>query len=492
MNRREFIAASTAVATVIPSTVFGGTNGIPPNDRINVAIIGCGTQTLRQLMTEWLPRNDLQVVAICDPNTDSDDYRDWSQHGLRNAIRQFINAPNWGSETGIRAGRIPTKELIEGYYAINRQQHRWAGLKLYSDYREILANSEGIDVIINITPEHLHGVINIDAMKAGKSVISHKALANTLHEVHQTIKVATDTDVTTHLLAWNNDPELYQLWQWLDLGVIGKVKEVHNWSNRPVWPQGWLENPAERMPVPEGLIWDLWLGCVPHRPYHPDYTHALFRGWYEFGSGSLGDMGYYSLWRTYRMLNPGPVISVNSNAATSATIVGSQSQWRRSEVAFPTASTVHFEYRNMDIYWYDGGMRPAVPKAYLDPYERLSPEGVLYIGEHGMIISDDFLGRRFRVLPKSRMEELKGSILKKRLVSEIKDMPDEYMDAVRNQTQSRGSFINVGDLAEAIALANVSLQTGEHIIWDAENKKILSNNIPHKYLTRVYRNGWAV
>ncbi len=489
MNRREFIAASAGMATVIPNRVLGASERTAPSDMINVAIIGCGTQTLRQLMSEWLPRQDLQVVAICDPNTDSDDYRDWSQHGLRNAIRQFINAPNWGAQTGIRAGRIPAKELIEGYYANHRQQHRWNGLKLYSDYRVMLSESEGIDAIINITPEHLHGVINIAAMKAGKSVISHKSLANTLHEVHQTTQVAMDTGVPTHLLAWNNDPELYQLWQWLDLGVIGKVKEVHNWSNRPVWPQGWLEAPTEVMDVPDGLDWNLWLGCVPHRPYHLDYTHALFRGWYEFGSGSLGDMGYYSLWRTYRMLNPGPVISINSNASTGAVIVGNQSQWRRSEVAFPAASTVHFEHRYMDIYWYDGGMKPNIPKGYLEAGENLPAEGVLYVGEHGMIMGDDFLGRSFRILPHSRMAELQGSIPQKQMVTSL---ADEYMDATRNHTQSRGSFINVADLAEAIALATISLRTGEPIIWDADNKEILSHHIPHKYLTRSYRDGWAV
>jgi len=489
MNRREFLAASAGAATVIPSRVLGASGYTPPNDQINIAIIGCGTQTLRLLMSEWLPRKDLQVVAICDPNTDSDDYRDWSQHGLRNAIRQFIHTPNWGSTTGIRAGRIPAKEIIEGYYAMNRKQHQWTGLKLYSDYREMLTESEKMDAIINITPEHLHGVINIAAMKAGKSVISHKALANTLHEVHQTVQVATHTGVPTHLLAWNNDPELYQLWQWLDLGVIGKVKEVHNWSNRPVWPQGWLEYPTEFMPVPDGLNWDLWLGCVPHRPYHLNYTHALFRGWYEFGSGSLGDMGYYSLWRTYRMLNPGPVIRVNTNAATGATIIGNQSQWRRSEVAFPTASTVHFQHRNLDIYWYDGGMKPRIPDGYLPLGEQLPVEGVLYVGEHGIILGNDFLGRDFRVLPSSRMAELQGSIPPKR---QVIDLVDEYISAILNRTQSRGSFINVADLAEAIALANISLQTNEHILWDSDKKEILSNNVPHNYLTRSYRSGWAI
>ena len=494
MNRREFITVTTgaaSVATVLPRRVFGGPGHIAPSDRINVALVGCGTQALRQLMSDWLPREDINLVAICDPNTDSEDYRDWSPHGLRNAARQFLNRPNWGSKIGIRAGLIPAKELIEGAYMNERGQSDWKGLRLYTDYREMLAESQGVDAILDMTPEHLHGVINIAGMKAGKAVIAHKSLANTLHEVHQTVRVAKETGVTTHLMAWNNDPELYRLWEWLNQGVIGEVREVHNWSNRPIWPQGWIENPKEEMPVPDGLDWDLWLGCVPDRPYHIDYTHALFRGWYEFGSGCFGDMGHYSLWRTYRMLDPGPVISVQANAATGATIVGNQSQWRRSEVAFPTASTIHFEHQNVDIFWYDGGMKPRVPKGLLASGERLPPEGILYVGEYGTIVGN-FLGTNFRLLPESRMAALEGSIPAKRAIEEVIHPIDEYMDAIREGRQSRGSFVNVADLAEASALATITLRTGEHIFWDAENMRVISNNVPHRLMTREYREGWTI
>ena len=492
MNRREFIGAT---ASTLPFLAFQGRSKTVvsfPNDRINVALIGCGTQALRQLMSDWLPREDLQIVALCDPNRDSEDYLDWSPHGLRNAIRQYIDAPQWGSQTGIRAGLIPAKELTEEFYALSRGQNSWNGLRLYEDYRELLDDSEGIDAIINLTPEHLHGIINIAGMKAGKAVISHKSLANTLHEVHQTVRVAIETNSPTHLLAWHNDPELYQLWQWLDEGVIGKVKEVHNWSNRPVWPQGWLHYPTEAMQVPAGLNWDLWLGCVPHRPYHSKYTHTLFRGWYDFGSGSLGDMGYYSLWRVYRMLNPGPVIRVKSNAATGAVVDGHQSKWQRSEVAFPTASTVHFEHQEMDIFWYDGGMKPYLDRELLGNGEQLPPEGILLIGEDGTILGDDFLGRNFRVLPEKKMQSLQGSLPEKREREDITDITDEYMAAVRNGNHSRGSFIDVANLAEAIALASISLRTNQPIQWDAHHQRVIGDNIPQHYLTRAYRDGWAI
>jgi len=495
MNRREFITATTAAvsaATALPRRVIGGSNSVAPSDQINVALIGCGTHGLRMLMSDWLPRDDIQIVAVCDPNTDSEDYRDWSPHGLRNVVRQFLNRPNWGSDTGIRAGRMAAGEIIEGFYANRQGQGSWDGLRMYADFREMLAESEEIDVILDMTPEHLHGVVNIAGMKAGKAVVSHKTLANTLHEVHQTVEIAKKTGVTTHLLAWNNDPELYQLWEWLNLGVIGKVKEVHNWSNRPIWPQGWLETPNEEMMIPDGLDWDLWLGCVPDRPYHIDYTHALFRGWFEFGSGCLGDMGYYSLWRTYRMLNPGPVIRIQSNAATGATVVGNQSQWRRSNVAFPAASVVHFEHRDMDIFWYDGGMKPRIPKGLLASGDQIPQEGVMYIGEDGAIMGNDFLGKNFRLLPESKMTASGGSIPVKRSAEGVKNLTDEYIDAIREGKQSRGSFINVADLAEACALATISLRTDEHITWDAEHKIVIGGNISPELMTREYRRGWEV
>ena len=493
-NRREFLATATAAsaaAAIIPRTALGGPGYTPPSDRLNAALVGSGTQALRQLMGDWLPREDLQLVAVCDPNRDSDDYRDWSQNGLRNSVRRFMNNPNWGSETGIRAGREAGKELIESYYAAKSDQGSWSGLKTYVDYRDMLAESEDVDVVIDMTPDHLHGAVNIHAMRAGKHVVAHKTLANVCSEVHKVVEVAKETGVTTHLMAWNNDPDFYQLKEWIHAGIIGKVKEVHNWTNRPVWPQGWMENPAEAMPIPDGLEWDLWLGPVLDRPYHLDYTHALFRGWYDFGAGCLGDMGNYSLWRTFRMLNPGPVLSVNATPATGCVIVGNQSQWRRSNVAFPAASTVHFEHENMDIFWYDGGMKPRIPKGLLNKGEQLPREGFLYVGEYGTILAG-FLGQRFRLLPEPRMSALAGSIPEARNAEDVVGAVDEYVGAMKESKQSRGSFINIKDLAEATCLAAVALRTAEHLEWDAESRTFTNNDEANAYLTREYRPGWEL
>ena len=493
LSRREFLGTAAAASTisVLPRRVLGGPGYVAPSDKINVALVGSGCQALRQLMGDWLPREELHLASVTDPNKDSDDYRDWEPHYTRDMVREFIKNPRWGSEKGIRAGREAGKELIESYYANIRGISEYKGCKTYSDFREMLAEGDDIDAVIDMTPEHLHGVINIAAMKAGKHVIAHKTLANTLHECRQTVKVAKETGVTTHLMAWQNDPEHYQLKEWLQSGIIGKIKEVHNWSNRPVWPQGWMEYPQDKMRVPRGLNWDLWLGPVPDMPYHLDYTHALFRGWFEFGSGCFGDMANYSLWRTYRILNPGPVVSVKAHPSTGAVIVGNQSQWRRSEVAFPNACTIHFEHKDMDIYWYDGGIKPFLPASIVPENEELEREGMLYIGEYGAILGD-FHGRNFRLVPDSRMKALKGTLPKARDEKDVPSAVDEYVTAMQKGKQSRGSFINVQDLAEASALSTVAIRTGKRIEWDAENMRITNDEEANKFLTREYRPGWEV
>ena len=493
INRREFLgtAAALSTVTVLPRRVLGGAGYVAPSDKVNMALIGCGTQAIRQLMGDWLPREDLHLACICDPNKDSDNYRDWGPHIIRDQVREFIKNPLWGSETGIRAGREAGKEIVESYYANIRGISEYKGCHTYEDYREMLADSDGIDAVIDMTPEHQHATVNIAAMRAGKPVVAHKTLANSLHEVRRTVEVAKETGVTTHLMAWTNDPEFYQLEEWILSGAIGEIKEVHNWTNRPIWPQGWVENPTENMKIPRGLNWDLWLGPVPDRPYHIDYTNALFRGWYEFGSGCLGDMGNYSLWRTYRMLDPGPVISIKANPATTATIVGNQCQWRLSQVAFPNASTVHFEHRNLDIFWYDGGMQPRVPRGLLADGEELGGEGFLYVGEYGTILGDA-RARQFKLLPEGRMKALQGSLPALRKEEEVVSEVDEYMTAIKEGRQSRGSFVNIQDLAEATCLGAIALRNPHRLQWDAGQMKITNDEEANKLLKREYRPGWEI
>jgi hypothetical protein len=244
-----------------------------------------------------------------------------------------------------------------------------------------------------MTPDHLHAPVAIASMKKGKHVVTHKPIANRMHEARLTIDTAKKTGLGTHLLAWSNRPDYVTSKKWISEGRIGKLKEIHNWSNRPMWPQ-WQANPTEKPPVPKDFNWDLWLGPVPDRPYHPNYTHAVFRGWYDFGAGSIADMGHYSLFPLFLTLGINtPAISAEANATTTCTLQNNVSVGVKNDVAFPLSCVIRFKFAAQtdlppfDLFWYDGGMRPVTPDFLADSGESLEREGMMFVGETGRIIA---------------------------------------------------------------------------------------------------------
>ena len=283
--------------------MLGGQGFVAPSDMIRLAQVGCGLQSQRQVNTGFVSRPDVQFVAVVDPNRDSQNYVDWSEYGNRNQIRQFLEEPNWGAgDKGIRGGREVAREIMETYY---KKQQRPGGIRAYEDYREMLEKETDIQGVINITPDHQHGNINIAALKKGRAAISHKPVASVMYEVRRTIQTANDSAAVSHLLAYSNSPDRHTLAAWIQSGAIGTIREVHNWTDRPFWPQGMQAYHTSGPPVPDGFNWALWQGPEPDRPYHPSYTFAVYRGWYAYGTGCLGDMGHYSLWQPYRILNLG-------------------------------------------------------------------------------------------------------------------------------------------------------------------------------------------
>ncbi|MDH3649913.1 MAG: Gfo/Idh/MocA family oxidoreductase, partial [Saprospiraceae bacterium] len=412
VNRRKFIGAAAATAatfSIVPGHVVSTRSGKkPPSDRINVANIGCGTQGLRE-MGQMLQHQDLQVVSICDPNTHSTDYLDWSPHGIRNGIRKVLGDPNWGEGVkGIAGGRNVMQHYIEQYYAKNKPSGNYKGLTSYEDFRELLEKENDIDAVKIMTPDHLHATVAIAAMKKGKHVITHKPIANRMMEGRKTIQTARDTGVKTHLLAWSPKPEHDLVLSWIKDGVIGQLKEIHNWSYRPVWPQ-WTSNPTDTPPVPEGFNWDLWLGPVPDRPYHPNYTHNVFRGWYDFGGGSVADMGHYSLFPLFRNfgIDRAP-ISAKAYGTTTRTAVDNVCRWVDNDVAFPASCIIRLKFPEQgplpafDLYWYDGGMKPFAPEELQMDDRDIPNEGMMFVGDKGKILAK-FLGQEPEIIPSSKM-----------------------------------------------------------------------------------------
>ena len=301
-NRRQFLgtAAATAAFTIVPRHVLGGPQYVAPSDKIALAYIGTGTQGLREMMP-MLAADDVQIVAVCDPSKDAVEYRDWSNYGLLNQIRRALGKPNWGTPGVIPGGRDVAKDIVETYYGANRASGTYKGCAAYADYRELLDREKDLNAVKIMTPDHLHGVINVAAMKQGKHAIVHKPVANRLKEAKLVIDTAREMGVATHFMPWDANGSMEQVMAWIKDGAIGTLREVHNWTNRPVWPQ-YATIPSDTAPVPQGFDWNLWLGPEMERPYHPNYTHMVFRGWYDFGAGTMADMGHYSLWTVYNAL----------------------------------------------------------------------------------------------------------------------------------------------------------------------------------------------
>ena len=278
MNRREFLegVAATTAFTIVPRRVLGGKGYRAPSDMIVLAQVGCGTQAQRQVNTGLVSRPDLQFVAVVDPNRDSQNYVDWNRWENRTRIRKFLDEPTWGEgDTGTRAGREVARQIMATYY--KKQNRPAAGIRSYEDYREMFEKERDIQGIVNITPDHQHGSINIMALRNGKAAISHKPGASVLYEVRQALQAARGSSAISHLLAYRNSPDRHTLAAWINAGVIGNVREVHNWTNRPFWPQGHQEYFKSGPPIPEGFNWPLWQGPEPDRPYHPAYTFAVYR-----------------------------------------------------------------------------------------------------------------------------------------------------------------------------------------------------------------------
>ena len=496
-NRREFIssAATASLAfTILPRNVLGGPGYIAPSDKLALAYIGCGTQGLRE-MSALLTNPKIQIVAVCDPNKMSTNYIDWSPNGIRDGIRKTLGNPNWGEGiNGIPGGRDIGQDFVESYYTKVNGGSRYK-CPSYEDYRELLEKEKTFDAAKIMTPDHLHAHVSIAAMKKGKHVVIHKPIANRMHEAKLTINTARTTGTSTHLLAWAKINGNDVAKKMIQDGAIGTLKEIHNWSNRPVWPQ-WTSNPVDKPTIPDGFNWELWLGPVPDRPYHPNYTHNVFRGWYDFGGGSIADMGHYSLWPLFLSLGiKTPPLSAEASGTTTSEIVGNVCRRVVNDVAFPYSCKVRFKFPKQetipafDLYWYDGGIRPETPEELQAENGRLPAEGMMFVGDKGKILAG-FRCENPQLLPKAKMESYLGG---QKAVEEKTDSEnDHWIDAFKNKTQSPGSFLYAGSVTETILLGAVALRAGRRVDYDSANMKI--TNIPeaNKYLVREYRKGWEL
>jgi predicted dehydrogenase len=444
ISRRGFIGRSAmtiAGLTVVPRYVIAGSGLTAPSDKLNIAAVGFGGMGRNNITNVAKTEN---IVALCDV--------DWSGQ----VIKVFETYP---------------------------------GAKRYKDYRVMLDQQKDIDAVIVATADHTHAVISMEAMKRGKHVFTQKPLTHTVYEAKALAKAASEYKVATQMgnqgQAGDGPRRLREMiWD----GVIGPVREVHVWTDRPnnglfriYWPQG-VTRPSETPAVPENLDWDLFVGPSPMRPYNPAYHPFKWRGWWDFGTGALGDIGCHSLDPIFRALKLKYPVSVQAVS----TLVNRET--------YPSGSIVRYDFPArgdmppVTLTWYDGGLRPMIIPE-LEPGTVMGTGGTLYVGDRGKILNDD-------ILPVSLRKSYKPP---EPYIPSSPGHEEEWILACKGGEPAGSDFEWAGPLTETVLLGNIAIRNevkekmgGQTMLWDAE--KFSFTNMPEadQFLHCEYRKGWSL
>lgn len=464
MSRRDFAgraAASIAAFAIAPRYVLGGAGKTPPSEKINLAIIGSGGQGIVNLKT-LLNFPEIQVIAICDVNEVSD-YSEFYFGGT--------------------AGREPARQIAEKHYAGQKPSGTYKGVDTYVDFRQMLEQRNDIDAVLVATPDHVHAVASMAAMKKGKHVYCEKPLTNTVYESRKIGQASREHGVATQMGNQGQASEGTRLMcEWIWDGAIGPIRQVYSWTDRPGgrWPQG-IERPKEAPPVPKTLNWDMWLGLAPYRPYNPIYLPFRWRGWCDFGTGSLGDMGCHVLDPVFRALKLGHPTSVRAECTAF------------NHDSYPAASTVYYEFPArsgmppVKLTWYDGGRLPERPEE-LEAGRRMPESGTIFVGDKGKIITDEYSGAP-RIIPESKMKAYK---IPPKTLPRSPGHHNEWIEACRGGKPAGSNFGFASLLTEVVLLGNVALKAGKKLSWDGENMKVTNVPEANVYLHRSYREGWTL
>jgi predicted dehydrogenase len=493
VSRRAFVADAGRIAMgamVVPRHVLGGPGYRAPSDTLNFAVIGMGQQGTEN--AESLIAGGETLVAVCD-------------------VDFSFTERQVGDKKQDREG----KDRPEGI-ALNEQFVR---AKRYADFRAMLEEQTDIDAVVIATPDHLHAVIAKAAMQLGKHVYCQKPLTWSVQEARVLKALARSTGVVTQMgNQGHSSDDARRVNEWIRAGVIGPVREVHVWTNRPIWPQG-VPQPAplppregdarpswnsrslanrlaaamvnEKFDTPKGMRWDLYLGPAKEElPYHPVMHPFNWRGWTAFGVGALGDMGAHLIDHPYWALELGYPTEIE---ATSTPWGGP----RDAPVTYPLAMTAHYEFpaRGMmppvSMHWYDGGLMPRRPELLPEDVPLLPEGGVLYIGEWGVLMHETY-GRKPQLFPASlrdaadQVPESFARVGTNHLVN--------FGLACRGLAQATSPFEYAAPLTEVMLLGIVALRAGQgkKIRYDGDAMAITNVPEANQYLRREYRDGWGV
>jgi len=439
VSRRSFLAGAVGTMgtfTIVPRHVLGGPGRTPPSEKLNIAFVGAGGRAqdnIHALSSET-------IAALCD---------------------------------------VDDKRAAETY-------KDYPQVAKYRDFRRMLEKEKNIDAVVVSTPDHTHAAASMIAINLSRHVYCEKPLAHSIYEVRKLAEAAKAAGVATQMGIQRHALEgIRLLCEWVWAGAIGPVREVHAWTDRSGgnWAQYRSARPDETQPVPNTLDWNLWLGPAPERPYHSCYLPGRWRGWCDFGTGALGDMGCHILDSAFWSLNLG---SPKSIEAVSTPV---------SPETFPRASmiTYQFDARGdmppVKLVWYDGDLKPPRP-AELEPDRRMGSidGGLIFVGDTGKIVCDAYCESP-RLIPESRMKQYNRP---PKTIPRSPGHHAEWVAACKGGKPACSNFDYASRLTEMVLLGDIAVRDQRKICWDAENMKVTNVPDANKYIRRHYRQGWTL
>ncbi|GMW03059.1 MAG: dehydrogenase [Candidatus Hydrogenedentota bacterium] len=451
LSRRAFLAATTTtVAGAGCATRVNTAKVVPgkisPNEKLNIAGIGIGGMGRNNIAA----CKEENIVALCDVDQ-------------------------------VRA---------EPIYAL------YPGAKQYVDYRKMFdAEDKNIDAVIIATPDHTHAVIAMTSIRLGKHIFCQKPLAHSIHEVRTITEAAREAGIQTQMgNQGHSSNQIRELCEWIEDGVVGDVHEVFAWSDRPVGGDPWsdfpiMARPTDTPPVPETLDWDLWLGPAPYRPYHPIYAPLTWRGFYDFGTGALGDMGCHIIDPSFWALKLGAPECVEATST----------HWEEDVAAetYPRACIVRYQFPArgkmppVKLTWFDGRLLPPFPRDFA-PGEKFEGNGALLVGEKGSIIHKSHGAGGLRLLPESLNKEYKRPAERIPRVANSNHEQD-WVRACKDGSPASANFEYGGALTEMVLLGVLAIRKKDRKLqWDSANLKVTNDDDANTLINPPYREGWEL
>ena len=374
---------------------------------------------------------------------------------------------------------VDERRLNEAKASVEKQTDGKMSPKTWIDYRKMLEGQKDVDAVMTTIADHSHAHASVMAMRLGKHVYCEKPLTHSIYEARLMRETAAKHKVATQMgNAGHSRDALRMTVEWIQAGVIGPVREVHTWTDRPIWPQA-IARPTDTPSIPKNMNWDLWLGPAPERPYHPAYHPFKWRGFVDFGTGALGDMGCHNIDAAFWALNLEHPTSVEAETA------------EFNGETYPAWSIIRYEFPQrgelppVKFTWYDGSKLPPRPEE-LEPERQWQPDmnGTLYVGEKGKLLA---ARGGPRLLPESKMKDFqKPDETIPRSIGHYK----EWVAACKGGKPAGSNFEYAARLTETVLLGNVAIRAGKKIEWDAKNAKVTNVANADHLIKREYRKGW--